>query len=104
MVLSIGVLAAYLLCFIFLVGGLCAFLSTLFLGHIGACTSIWRLSSFERRLFSILSGICSEFLGGMMLMFFGDPTDEISMVWSMSRSVSCRKECLQNAWPPVLWK
>ncbi|KAH0676200.1 hypothetical protein KY285_024001 [Solanum tuberosum] len=23
-------------------------------------------------------------------------------IWSMSRSVSCRKERLQNAWPPVL--
>ncbi|WMV08323.1 hypothetical protein MTR67_001708 [Solanum verrucosum] len=52
------------------VGGLCAFLCTLFLGHIGACTSIWRLSSFERRRFSIFSGICSEFLGGMVFARF----------------------------------
>ncbi|KAG5606255.1 hypothetical protein H5410_027747 [Solanum commersonii] len=27
---------------------------------------------------------------------------EMLMIWSMSRSVSCIKERLQNAWPPVL--
>ncbi|WMV08537.1 hypothetical protein MTR67_001922 [Solanum verrucosum] len=33
-----------------------AFLCTFFLGHVGACITIWRLSGFERRWFSILSG------------------------------------------------
>lgn len=25
-------------------------------------------------------------------------------VWSMSKSLSCRKACLQNSWTPVPWK